>query len=345
MKFSHPFFDKIKELRDKTPYLASNFRVFKGSENVNCPYCDEMGVSSDCHMCFTCAELFQSVFCEYLLRGNECADCSNSTDMNLCYECSGNSEKCHECTYCVNCSGCFRTHFCHTCFNCIDCFGCVELENKKFCIFNKQYTEAEYRKHLADLHKLSPNEIDVYLDKLREKIPMVDLIEYENVDSKLMVYSFLNTRCYDLLWSKENEDCAYLFEGLRCKNTVDGVLTMQTQTCYEFVAGDSVSESAFMIDCSRTHFSYFCNYCADCEYCFGCVGLEFKKYHIFNKPYFPDEYHFHVDKILKELSEKNVNIADDWYRAWALDVITPKKASTAKPAKKTSKPTGKTRAT
>jgi hypothetical protein len=221
----------------------------------------------------------------------------------------------------------------------------VELENKKFCIFNKQYTEAEYRNHLAELRKLTPAEVETYLEKLRENIPMVDLIEYENVESDLMVYSFLNTRCHDLMWSRENEDCAYLFEGVKCKDTVDGVLTFQTNVCYECVGNDNISHSAYLIDCSRTHFSYFCNYCADCEYCFGCVGLEFKKYHIFNKPYSPDEYHFHVDKILKELSEKNVNIADDWYRAWALDVITSKKASTAKPAKKTSKPTGKTRAT
>ncbi len=29
--------------------------------------------------------------------------------------------------------------------NCSDCFGCVGLKNKKFCIFNRQYTEEEYR--------------------------------------------------------------------------------------------------------------------------------------------------------------------------------------------------------
>jgi hypothetical protein len=171
----------------------------------------------------------------------------------------------------------------------------VELENKKFCIFNKQYTEAEYRKHLGQLKELSPDEIEVYLAKLRERIPMVDLIEYENVESDLMVYSFLNTRCHDLMWSRENEDCAYIFEGVKCKDTVDGVLTFQTNVCYECVGNDNISHSAYLIDCSRTHFSYFCNYCADCEYCFGCVGLEFKKYHIFNKPYSPDEYHYHVE--------------------------------------------------
>jgi len=29
--------------------------------------------------------------------------------------------------------------------NCFDCFGCVNLMNKRYCIFNKQYTEDEYK--------------------------------------------------------------------------------------------------------------------------------------------------------------------------------------------------------
>ena len=30
------------------------------------------------------------------------------------------------------------------CYNCENCFGCVGLIRKSFCIFNKQYEEAEY---------------------------------------------------------------------------------------------------------------------------------------------------------------------------------------------------------
>jgi len=34
--------------------------------------------------------------------------------------------------------------YCIECDNCEYCFGCVSLKNKKYCIFNRQYTETEY---------------------------------------------------------------------------------------------------------------------------------------------------------------------------------------------------------
>lgn len=37
-----------------------------------------------------------------------------------------------DCEYTINCK------------NCSNCFGCIGIENAKFCIFNKQYTEKEY---------------------------------------------------------------------------------------------------------------------------------------------------------------------------------------------------------
>ncbi|MBU1963066.1 hypothetical protein KKA57_00850 [Patescibacteria group bacterium] len=36
--------------------------------------------------------------------------------------------------------------YCDLCPSCEDCFGCVGLKHKKYCIFNKQYDESNYRK-------------------------------------------------------------------------------------------------------------------------------------------------------------------------------------------------------
>jgi hypothetical protein len=36
--------------------------------------------------------------------------------------------------------------YCYFCPSCHDCFGCVGLHHKRFCIFNKQYSEADYKK-------------------------------------------------------------------------------------------------------------------------------------------------------------------------------------------------------
>lgn len=48
-------------------------------------------------------------------------------------------------------SRCLNTEFCSSCFDCENCFGCIGLRKKKFCIFNKQYTEEEYWKKLDEI--------------------------------------------------------------------------------------------------------------------------------------------------------------------------------------------------
>ncbi|MFH1404854.1 MAG: hypothetical protein ABIH21_02030 [Patescibacteria group bacterium] len=45
---------------------------------------------------------------------------------------------CHYCKYCQN------MEYSFLCFNCEVCFGCINLKRKKFCIFNKQYSEDGY---------------------------------------------------------------------------------------------------------------------------------------------------------------------------------------------------------
>lgn len=46
-----------------------------------------------------------------------------------------------------------RCIYCNTCFNCTNCFWCVWLRNKKYCIFNKQYTREEYEKLVPQIIK------------------------------------------------------------------------------------------------------------------------------------------------------------------------------------------------
>ena len=44
----------------------------------------------------------------------------------------------------VNCRTSSDCEFIMNCRNCQNCFGCIGLDNKKFCILNKQYKEDEY---------------------------------------------------------------------------------------------------------------------------------------------------------------------------------------------------------
>ena len=48
-------------------------------------------------------------------------------------------------------------------YNCSNCFGCAKLENKKYCILNKQYTKEEYEKLIPKIKK-QMNDMP-YIDK------------------------------------------------------------------------------------------------------------------------------------------------------------------------------------
>ena len=48
------------------------------------------------------------------------------------------------CKFVHSCYRCQDLEYCMQCYNCENCFGCVGLIRKKFCVFNKQYTEEEY---------------------------------------------------------------------------------------------------------------------------------------------------------------------------------------------------------
>ena len=48
-------------------------------------------------------------------------------------------------------TNCIDSEYCSSCQDIENCFGCVGLKKKKFCIFNKQYTEGEYWQKLDEI--------------------------------------------------------------------------------------------------------------------------------------------------------------------------------------------------
>lgn len=96
---------------------------------------DVMGISL-----YSCERTYRSMLVE---KGRDSYD--NQAGMNF--------ERCYNDLLSVNCYECRMTNFCQTCVDveysefctdCEHCFGCIGLKHKKFCVFNKQYTEEEY---------------------------------------------------------------------------------------------------------------------------------------------------------------------------------------------------------
>ncbi len=102
---------------------------------------------TNCKDCEDCYDVNDSENCQYITVGvniKDVIDCSNMyLKPELCYQVLGTIETYNVIfsLYVFHSSDVMYSEFC---FNSSNLFGCSGLRNKKYCIFNKQYTQAEY---------------------------------------------------------------------------------------------------------------------------------------------------------------------------------------------------------
>ena len=87
--------------------------------------------------------------CSYVADAEDPIDCQDVNNHYFkgerCYNVMGALQD-------TNCIGIIFSFYCNnvyysdSCRNCSDCFGCVALNNKKYCILNKEYPKEEYEK-------------------------------------------------------------------------------------------------------------------------------------------------------------------------------------------------------
>jgi len=113
------------------------------NENVNG---NHIYFSKNCKICFDAKHCEDSKF---IFTGDYFKD---SYDASFS---AGKSELIYNCLTLVNCNHMIGCHwvqdsndmfYCDYCVRCHDCFGCANLQHKKYCILNKQYTKEEYER-------------------------------------------------------------------------------------------------------------------------------------------------------------------------------------------------------
>ena len=134
----------LKEKADEI-ILKTVYRDVFTVKSVNCSgnYIEQ---SKDCHNCW---DVEKAENCRHLFIAGEIKDSYDASsagiETELIYEIIGLSKG-----YNVRFSftidvGCYNIEYSNFLSNCHDCFGCVGLRNKSYCIFNKQYSEDEYK--------------------------------------------------------------------------------------------------------------------------------------------------------------------------------------------------------
>lgn len=102
----------------------------------------------------------------YSMRAIEVKDCYDNQGVGfkaeLIYESMAATNNTYKDFFCYITLGSRECEYSLDCRNCSNCFGCVALNNKKYCIFNKQYEKEEY---FSLVEKIKEHTIEIpYID-------------------------------------------------------------------------------------------------------------------------------------------------------------------------------------
>lgn len=295
------FLKELQRLINLQPKLPSKVLF-----SENCEYADEVYYSKNLTYVFDSAKSSDSAYMYDSFLCDKCVDCDYAVESQLCYE-SVDLFKAYNCDYCNYCSRIRDSAYCHWCWDSNDLFGCVNLQNKSFCIFNRQLTESEYREQVKKYKAWPPEKVLAVVEELKQKFPLTQTIGAYNENSNYGNYMHYSKNCYLCFDAAHCESSAYLYDTFYAKNCMDMTYcSVQADLSYEIVS------SANIFNCN---YIFWAEKCMDSSYIFnsinvknslGCVGVAHKTYCILNRQFNKEDYERISKQILEDLKAKNV---------------------------------------
>ncbi|MBU0671246.1 MAG: hypothetical protein ABH835_02640 [Patescibacteria group bacterium] len=298
--FNRPFFEQFSELINKTP--VGNLFI---DNSENSKYTNLATNNKDCYM-LTAAD-----FCENVAYSNYCSytkDSIDNTEVNnseLCYE-GLDLERCYQCNYSQFLRNCNDCHFCYDLSGCQDCLGCVNLRNQNHNIFNKQYSEEDYKKKLEEfaLHTTKgARKFKEEFKKFKDKqfYAYSHNVNIENSTGDYLINAADCKNSYNML---DSENCVNCIHGDKGTDCWDSMGLTKTELAYNSIAvpgNTNVQFSAVVWPgSSNTKYLYLCRTANDC---FGCISLHKHKFCILNKQYPEEEYKKMLPKIIEHMKK------------------------------------------
>lgn len=285
--FNRPFFEQMKELRDKVPRLSIwNYN----SENAY--YCNVSGENKNCYMGTDIGGCEDVYFSNWVTHSRDCIDCSYTYSCELCYQCIY-CEQCFNCDFCQQCEQCMDLKFCFDCKDCNSCFGCTNLRSKSYQIYNKKVSREEFEKFIKEFknsYKAQQDVLKKYKEILKNTIHRhAVIIDSEGCIGDYIYHSKNAKNCFDAvrLW-----DCKYCYNTLDTKDGYDLYQPgfAQSELIYEEHGGNANFNDKFLNQCKNLSDSEYCDHCFYSHDLFGCNGIIHGSYLILNKQYSKEKY-------------------------------------------------------
>jgi hypothetical protein len=302
--FSRPFLAQLLELFKKVPLFALS--VLYG---VNSDYSNNFTGYKNCYL------VFNGNYSEDCMYGVGIHYAKNSIDNSYLYHC----ENCYESFWITSssniffsagCSNSFNLFFCKNCNGCNDCFGCVNLRNKKYHIFNRQYSKEEYRQKLNEFDFGSFAkflELKKEISSFWRQFPVKYIEGMKNVKvSGDYIYNSKNALNSYILADAENVRFCQYMELPPLKDCYDySVWGNGAQLVYETVSsGLGLHNVKFCWECwPEVRDAEYSLFCQSSQNIFGCVGIKKKNYCILNKQYSRAEFESLRLKIIEHMNK------------------------------------------
>ncbi len=301
--FKKDFFTQIRELLGDVPMEARSV-----INMVNSDYCMNSINLKNCYLVRASTYTEDSAYLVWDSRSKASFDLYMTDSCELSYS-GTNLKKCYKTFFSVDCESCNNVMFSRNCIGCTDCFGCSNLRNKKFHIFNKQYTKEEYFKELQKFDTGSWSSLNQLLSKSRSswlENPVMFMHSRHNSDVT-GDYIYESKRVFDSYRIIKMENSKY------CQNILNG----PAYDCFDYSNWGEGAELIYeSIGCgggaSNLKFCFYCYvsirdveysiYCLNSSNLFACVGLRNKQYCILNKQYTKEEYRELIPKIIEHMS-------------------------------------------
>lgn len=234
-------------------------------------------------------------------------DCRIVMDSEYVYE-GIYSDHIYKSSYIYFSNNCIDSMFIFDCRNCQDCFGCVNLRNKKYCVYNEQYSKEDYEKFLDSVYPLSRNSLASYEERFWQLVKKLPINGTRNSTSvNVFGVNIKNSKnIYDVVDANYAENIRHSDGTIYHNNSMD-ICFSGGHSSYLYMNANIGSQS------SRVKFSISSKFSTECEFifnsknlnnCFMCFGLQNKSYCILNKQYTQEEYFKKIDYIKCEMLKR-----------------------------------------
>ncbi|MBI4836566.1 MAG: hypothetical protein HY817_04885 [Candidatus Abawacabacteria bacterium] len=300
--FTRPFFEQFAELQKAVPRM----NLYVDSSCENCNYSNQLVSSKNCYLIFSGASDEDCYYGYRLMKSKNCVDCFMTVNSELCYQCVDATD-CYNCAFSQNIVHCRDSRFLFDCQNCDNCLFSVNLRNKSYCIFNKQYSKEDFAQEKAKwqfgsyaaLQKMQADFASVVrgAPHLFAHLKQVENVTGDNVHNAKDCTSVFNGSNLDHVsytrFVQDAQNCMDVNFG--CDQTI-----LNYEVC---TTGVNAYNILFCLDTwPNVSNLLYCDSCANgTKDCFGCIGLKGKQYCILNKQYTKEQYELLVAKIIEHM--------------------------------------------